>query len=68
MKVQAKSLEDMAREKLNRYMVETKTIINGKEFILSPAWPVMIAAKKAAAASPNFADLIYKIAKQMGAS
>lgn len=60
-----KSIEDMAREKLERYLTPLKTTINGKEVILSPGFSPMVAARKAASASPNFSSEIYKIAEKM---
>ena len=56
-----KSIEDMAREKLELYM----TVIKSGNFVISNGFPPMIAARKAAAANPNFADEIYKIAASM---
>lgn len=56
-----KSIEQMARECLERYM--RPLIINGK--VVMNGWSANIAAKKAAAAYPNFAAEIYKIAAEI---
>jgi hypothetical protein len=56
-----RSLESMAREMLMRYTMPL--VLNGKE--IHPGWPPEIAARKAAAANPNFAREIHKIAKAL---
>jgi hypothetical protein len=56
-----KSIEQIARAKLNAYMRDF--VIGG--VVISAGWPADIAARKAAAASPNFAKEIYEIAKEM---
>ncbi len=60
-----KSMEDMAHEKIMLYINPCKAIIKNKEYTLCPGWPPRIAARKAAAANPNFASIIYKIALEM---
>jgi hypothetical protein len=52
-----KSMEQMAREKIALYM--RPLIIDGKK--VCDGFRIEIAAKKAAAANPNFATQIYKI-------
>lgn len=56
-----RTTETMAAEFLGVYMKDY--YINGK--LIMKAWPADIAARKAAAAHPNFAREIYKIAEKL---